>query len=146
MRSRADKFEAIYAKDPNNYLAKRELAVIYSWFYLHYIQAGSSSASAYREKALTLTHEALEKAPLPDRADLGMCLENLGYDQEALSVYEKFLEDVQHTPPPIPSFASNAPPVLQRAAEANWSGLIATVQARADMLKKAAATNQPAKQ
>ncbi len=40
MRSRADKFEAIYAKDPNNYLAKRELAVIYSWFYLHYIQAG----------------------------------------------------------------------------------------------------------
>jgi tetratricopeptide (TPR) repeat protein len=145
LQSRADKWEAIYTKDPNNYLAKRELAVIYSAFYLHDIQAGNNSASAHREKALTLTHEALEKAPLLDRADLGICLERLGYDEEALSVYEKFLEDAQHTTAPFPPYASNAPPVLHREAEASWGGLIANIQTRADMLKKAAAAKKPTK-
>lgn len=146
LREQQDKNEAILAKDPTNYQAMHDLAGIYSSFYLHYTRDGNSSAPAYREKALTLARKALKSAPLPDTADLGICLERLGYDQGALSVYERFLEEAQKAPAPMPSSWSNAPPVYEREAEANWRGLIATIQARADMLKKAAAANQAAKQ
>ena len=141
LQDRQAKCEAILAKDQTNYPAMHDLAMIYSTLYVRDVQTGASSAQACKEKALTMVHGALKQAPLGGRADLGMALERLGYNQEALSVYEKFLEDAQHIPVPVPPLASNAPPVMEREAEANWRGLITIVQTHVDLLKKSLGTS-----
>ena len=134
--------EAILAKDPANYHALHDLAIIYGSFYMRDTMTGGASIAADKEKALAYTHDALKKAPLTDTADLGLNLERLGYEQEALSVYEKFLKEAQQTSAPIANLASNAPAVMAREAEAEWRGLITIVQTRADLLRKKLAEQQ----
>jgi tetratricopeptide (TPR) repeat protein len=136
VRERQASKEAILAKDPSNYHALHDLAVIYSALYLHDIQTNPASAPSQKEKALAMIHQALQQAPLSDKADLGIALENLGNDREALDVYEQFLQDALHAPPPGSQSLSNALPVVQRDQEANWRGLITVVQTHADLLKK----------
>ncbi|HTS17323.1 MAG TPA: hypothetical protein VMP11_07110 [Verrucomicrobiae bacterium] len=135
LRQRQASKEAILAKDPSNYQAIHDLAIIDSTLYLYDAQTSPASAPSQKEKALAMIHAALKQAPLPDKADLGIALERLGCDQEALAVYDQFLQYALHAPPGSQSF-SNALPVLQRDQEANWRGLITVIQTHADLLRK----------
>jgi tetratricopeptide (TPR) repeat protein len=141
VREQQAKLEAILAKDPSNYHAIHDLAIIYSSFYWHDTVTVATSAQSQKEKALAMIHQALQQVPLYDKADLGEALEHLGNDREALSVYEQFLQDAPHAPVPGSQSVSNVPPMIQREQEANWRGLITIVQTRADLLKKMLGTS-----
>jgi tetratricopeptide (TPR) repeat protein len=144
-REAAEKDERILDRDPTNYDALHELAIYYCGLYTQDTMTGNRAADRDKEKALSLTREALKQAPLTGRVELGMNLERLGYEQEALSVYEDFLKQAQQTSAAvaIPNLATNAPATTQREAEAEWRKLIAAAQSLADSLKKKMAGQPP---
>ena len=98
------------------------------------------SADDYKEKALPLIRSALAStnASFSERATLGMALEKLGQEQEALAVYDQFLKDVPQSYPLPTNVVADA--ATMREWQAEWQGLIATVRTSDELLKKSLAT------
>jgi len=141
LRAKAEEAEHKLALNPTNYNAMVDLAIIDTALYTRGTFTGDGSASGYKEKALALTHAALNnKVSLSRRADLAMLLEMLGNENEALSEYDRFLKEARQTPAST-NLAFNA--AVARQIEGQWAGLIATVQTRADLLRKKLAEQAP---
>jgi tetratricopeptide (TPR) repeat protein len=98
LRDSIAKYEATLAKNPSDYLALHSLAIDYTVLYERDSLIGNPSAAFEKQKALDLVHKALEKAPLTYKPDLGMSFEKLGYEREALGVYEDFLREALTCP------------------------------------------------
>jgi hypothetical protein len=142
LEAKKSEAEAILARDPANYHALHDLAIIYGSFYMRDVMTGGASLAADKERALTLTRDALAKAPLSDKPDLGLNLEKLEHEQEALTVYDNFLRNASPSQMPNSTVFSNSPDVVKREMEAEWQGLIALTRAREDLLKKKLAGQQ----
>ncbi len=140
LQAKATESEHKLSLNPTNYNVMADLAVIDTAFYTHSTFTGDNSAADYKEKALSLTHAAIDKVSLFRRAELAMLLERLGNENEALSEYDKFLKEAQQSSAPT-NLAANA--TMARELEGEWAGLLATVQTRADLLRKKFAEQPP---
>jgi hypothetical protein len=142
LEAKKSEAEEILARDPANYHALHDLALIYGALYTRDVMTGGASLAADKERALTLTRDTLAKAPLSDKPDLGLNLERLEHEQEALTVYDDFLRNASASQMPNSAVFSNSPDLEKREMEAEWQGLIALTRAREDLLKKKLAGQQ----
>ncbi len=140
LQAKAEEAEHKLALNPTNYNAMADLAIVDTALYTRGTFTGDGSATGYKEKALSLTHASIDRVTPFRRAELAMLLERLGDEKEALVEYDKFLKEAQQMSAPT-NLAANA--TMVREMEGEWAGLLATVQTRADLLRKKLAEQAP---